>query len=378
MPKKKVVESVETAVRDEVEKAAVSAALAGRKPADDVADDNSSSAKMLAAEKESGGDRAKMRYDARQRERERESAKEAREQELTSWAALKNAMQKKSFVRVPISSIRVMEEEEMVVATGMVNDFRITIPFVEMFASPVTMDEPDVRRRLSRQQRLLQKMLGCEVPIIITHMVRTPDGDYGIAASRREALLLLRRINFEGASPKIVDGDTVKADIISVAEHSVRVCAAGYDVTVPTRALSCRYITDASRYYCAGEKIDVVVRDIEYDANGHLKGLRASAMEAELAGYRANLRNVTAGDVCTAQVTRIKAPPKDRPDLVRPQVFLDCFNLPGVALSVRTDTMATALRSGDRVLFCVTGINERGFVVGDIIRRVRMHDGKQG
>ena len=331
---------------------------------------NASSAKAAAADKAFGGQRSLVRQDARVREEARQQRQEERDVNLMAWGSLTAAMQRHQIINVMIATARILNDSTTVVASGMIEGFRVTIPYASMFINPDTMDDEDEVRRAHRQQILLQKLIGCTVPVIITDMIRTPDGDYGIIASRADALMRLRRLNFESDPPRIKEGDSAMADIIAVGRHSVRACVGGFDVSIQTNQLTVRYIENTTDLYYPGQRLRVIIDHIHYDDAGKVIGITANARRAEIEDLKGNIQNVALHESCLATITHIPPPRPDRPGVAYPWLFLDHFNLPARAMNVRTDALTKPLKSGDQVLFYVTRIDEeRGIVVGDIMQR---------
>ena len=332
---------------------------------------SASSARMAAAEREYGGNRAMMRDDARTREAERQQRQNERDANLMAWSSLMNARQRHQIIYVMIATARILPNSYTAVASGMIEGFRVTIPYAAMFINPDTLEDDDEMRRARRQQRLLQKMIGCTVPVIITDMVRTPDGDYGIAASRTLALQRLRQLNFEGKPPRIKEGDSVMADVIAVGNHSVRVNVAGFDGSIQINRLTVRYMENAQEHYYPGQKIRVIISRVNYDENGKVTGVVPNAIAAEMEDLKPNLRQVALHETCFATITHIPRPRPDQPGVAHPWLYLDHLDLPARAMRVRTDALTTPLKSGDKVMFFVTRLDEeRGVVIGDIMQRI--------
>lgn len=330
------------------------------------------SAKMAAAARKYNNNRSLMRDDAQRRAEERQQRQDTNEKSLMAWSSLTNAMKNRLIVQVLITSVRILDDRKTVIASGMVDGYRIVIPYVHMFINPAAVNDDDTNdmHRARRQQRMLQKMIGCTVPVIITQMSRAADGDYGILGSRVDALMQLRRLNFESNPPRVQEGSSVMADVIAVAEHAVRVSVCGFDGSIPIRKLSPRYIQNATEHYTTGQKLRVIIRNIKYDKSGHVASIAPSSIDAEIEDLHDNIYSLAVYDNCVGTITRIPDPPEDKPDVVHPWLFLDHYNVPARAMRIRTDSMATPLKTGDKVMFMVTRLDkERGLAIGDIVRR---------
>ena len=331
------------------------------------------STKMAEAARKYNNNRSLMREDAQRRAAERQQRQDANEKSLMAWSSLTNAMKNRLIVQVLLTSVRILEDRKTVIASGMVDGFRIVIPYVHMFINPAAVnddkDEDDIHRAY-RQQRMLQKMIGCTVPVIITQMSRATDGDYGILGSRADALMQLRRLNFESNPQRIQEGSSAMADIIAVAEHAVRASVCGFDGSIPIRLLSVRHIENAKDYYTAGQQLRVIITQIKYGKDGHVEMIVPSAIDAEIEDLHDNIYSLAVYDLCVGTITRIPKPRADKPNAVNPWLFLDHYNVPARAMRVRTDAMEQPLKTGDKVLFMVTRLDkERGIAIGDITRR---------
>lgn len=338
---------------------------------------NAASAKTAAADRAYGSNRAMVHNDARARDEMRQSRQEERDTTLMAWGSLTNAMQRRQIINVMIATARILPDSSMVVASGMIEGFRVTIPYAAMFINPEAMDEKDDMIRAHRQRNILQKMIGCTVPVIITNMIRTPDGDYGIAASRVNALLRLRQINFDTEPARVQVGDTLTADIIAVGDHAVRASVAGFDLSIQTFQLTTRYLEYAHERYYTGQKLRVVIQNIRRNDEGKVIGIDVSGRLAEMEEMKRHIHRVALHETCFATITNIPNPKRngnensERPVVAHPWLYLDHFDLPARAMRVRTDAMTQPLKSGDNVLLYVTRIDEdHGIVIGDIVRRI--------
>lgn len=314
---------------------------------------------------------------AQKREDEARRAKnnEIRERIRVNWMQLQSALHENRILSSPIISVETLNEN-IVVCTVMFNGFRIIIPCAEMYVSP-PVDMSTVHsdtERIRREKQILSKLLGAEIPFIITNIQGSPEkDDYAIVASRKAAITKTAARNFnrrgrDGHAP-IEAGDITEATIVSVGRHAVWANVQGMDVSIPIYLLTHRYVGNAADVYHPGEKIDVYIRNVAYDDKGHATGIVASGREPEIQGFIPKLKRITSGANYLARITSIR---KSRTDESRTVItlFLEDVGVPGFASYMRIDTMAVPPCTGDKVVFSAYRVDEeRGVVIGSIMRR---------
>ena len=81
-----------------------------------------------------------------------------------------------------------------------------------------------------------EKLYGVETPFLITNMElgeASFQGDYSIAASRRKALEIIEKVNFEPdpatGVARLEEGTFVNAPLISVGNFGLTACIGGID-----------------------------------------------------------------------------------------------------------------------------------------------------
>ena len=143
--------------------------------------------------------------------------------------------------------------------------FRIVIPLREMVLDfPTDMYGADYNEMILRHQKILNKMLGAEVDL----MVKGIDAkSRTVVASRKDAMLKKQQIYYFGKDSdgqyRIYDGRVVEARVIAVAEQVVRVEVFGVETSILARDLSWDWIGDAHDRYAVGDK--TLVRVLEID-----------------------------------------------------------------------------------------------------------------
>ena len=143
--------------------------------------------------------------------------------------------------------------------------FRIVIPLKEMVLDfPADMYGADYNEMILRHQKILNKMLGAEVDL----MVKGIDAkSRTVVASRKDAMLKKQQIYYFGKDGdgqyRIYDGRVVEARVIAVAEQVVRVEVFGVETSILARDLSWDWIGDAHDRYAVGDK--ALVRVLEID-----------------------------------------------------------------------------------------------------------------
>lgn len=314
---------------------------------------------------------------AQKREDEARRAKnnEIREKNRINWMQLQSAQHENRILSSTIISVETLNEN-IVVCTVMFNGFRIIIPCAEMYVSP-PVDMSTVHNdteRVRREKQILSKLLGAEIPFIITNIQGSPEkDDYAIVASRKSALTKTAARNFNRRGREghalIEEGDIVEATIVSVGRHAVWANVQGMDVSIPIYLLTHKFIGNAADVYHPGEKLNVYIRNVEYDDKGHATRIVASGREPEIQGFIPKLKRITSGANYLARITSIR---KSRADESRTVItlFLEDVGVPGFASYMRIDTMAVPPCTGDKVVFSAYRVDEeRGVVIGSIMRR---------
>ena len=146
--------------------------------------------------------------------------------------------------------------------------YRIVIPLKEMGILTLNGMHPDkYKEYVSRQQKLLNNMLGADIDFIvkgIDHETRS------VVASRKDAMLKKRKTFYmehnEDGSYKIYNGRIVQARVLAVAEKGIRVEIFGVECSIMARDLSWDWIGDAHDRFSVGDHILVRVLSVERES----------------------------------------------------------------------------------------------------------------
>lgn len=317
--------------------------------------------------------RSEVLAEKRKNEQERAKRNLTRETTRMKWEGLKSSLREKRILTSRVISIQ--EVAKRVIAVLNVEGFKVMVPCSEMYVKPpldmstVNMDTDRIRR----EKQILQKLLGSEIPFLITDIAGSPEGDYVIVGSRKAALTRMADRNFtkrkyDGKS-RISEGDTVDAVAVTVGQHAVWANVGGIDVSIPIFLLTHRYVAEATEMYRPGQIFPVYINKIEYDAEGHVKKLNVSGRIPEIAEFLPRLKQIVPGESCLGRITSIR---KSRSDESRTIItlFLEHAEVPAIASYTRYDTLASPPLTGDTVIFSVYKVNEEhGVVTGTILRR---------
>ncbi len=321
--------------------------------------------------------RSKILAEKRENEKKRAEINSARENKLMSWEQLKSAHHEKRIVYSRVIAIEAMND--MVnVAVVMLGGFRVVIPCSEMYVSD-PLDNKTITtatERLKREKQMLQKLLGAEIPFIITGINGMPNikdkEGYAVVASRKKAIekiaarnYNIRRNTGEGL---IKEGDIVEATIVSVGSHAVFINVAGFDVSLPVFKLTHRYISDCKNNYNVGDTVNVSISEIEYDEKGHATSIKVSGKEAEVPDFLNRIHILSSGTRCMGRITSIRSSKKN-PEKTVILLYLEDFDLPAIAMYTQIDTIVKPLQTGDTVVFSVFDTKDNGYVTGSIIQR---------
>ena len=146
--------------------------------------------------------------------------------------------------------------------------YRIVLPLKEMGILTLNGMHPDkYKEYVSRQQKLLNNMLGADIDFIvkgIDHETRS------VVASRKDAMLKKRKTFYmehnEDGSYKIYNGRIVQARVLAVAEKGIRVEIFGVECSIMARDLSWDWIGDAHDRFSVGDHILVRVLSVERES----------------------------------------------------------------------------------------------------------------
>lgn len=146
--------------------------------------------------------------------------------------------------------------------------YRIVIPLKEMGILTLNGMHPDkYKEYVSRQQKLLNNMLGADIDFIVKGIdIETRS----VVASRKDAMLKKRKTFYmehnEDGSYKIYNGRIVQARVLAVAEKGIRVEIFGVECSIMARDLSWDWIGDAHDRFSVGDHILVRVLSVERES----------------------------------------------------------------------------------------------------------------
>lgn len=281
------------------------------------------------------------------------------DKEDAAWYELRNAFRTR---RVLTGILAAIEDQEDSVHLAIVyyKEVRIAIPFSEMIS--INEDDPRYAEVINRQNRIVGRMLGCEIDFIIKGM---DTRSRSVVASRKEAMAKKRRTFYltpgaNGLYP-IRENRIVQARVMAVSEKVIRVEVFGVECTIAVRDLSWEWIGDCRDYYTVGEKILVRVNEVQRDdpENIHIqvdvRSLQVPQIKERLARCKVQARY--AGVVT---------------DVIRGTFYVRLSN--GVNAIARTCYDSRMPAKKDEVSFVLTQINEeKNMALGVITRILRQH-----
>lgn len=321
--------------------------------------------------------RGKVIADKRKREKERAEANAEREKTLSSWEQLKNARHERRILNGTIIGVETLNGK-INVAILLFGGFRIIVPFEEMYTNGAidmsTVHSKD--QRVRRELQMLQKLLGAEIPFIITEMTGSPaaNSEYAIVASRRLAIKNIAARNFNihksTGTSRIQAHDIVESTVISVGPHAVFVNIAGIDKSISVFRLTYKYVTDCRDLYHPGDTINVYINNVKHNNDGEVVDIDVSAKIAERPAIAERMKKITEGMRCMGIITSVRQSFAN-PNKTVTMLYLEAFDVPATALYTQIDSVVKPLQTGDRVIFSVYSKSEEKCIVsGNIIQRI--------
>lgn len=202
------------------------------------------------------------------------------------WHEIHNAYRTRRMLSGMLSGIERTEAGKTIAIVDY-KGFRIVIPLKEMVLDfPADMYGADYNEMILRHQKILNKMLGAEVDL----MVKGIDAkSRTVVASRKDAMLKKQQIYYFGKDSdgqyRIYDGRVVEARVIAVAEQVVRVEVFGVETSILARDLSWDWIGDAHDRYAVGDKTLVRVLEIDRTEPEHIR------IKADIKSVSGNSKN---------------------------------------------------------------------------------------
>lgn len=109
-------------------------------------------------------------------------------------------------------------------------------------------------------KKILRSMIGAELRFVIYQVDKLTNK---AVASRKKAMEQIRRIQLK----KYSKGDKIFARIISVFPKFIDIECLGVDIRLKAEDLEYGYISNLGRLYQIGDKLKVVIKDIDYEKN---------------------------------------------------------------------------------------------------------------
>lgn len=246
---------------------------------------------------------------------------------------------------------------------------KVVIPF-DMFYSRSLIDMSTVnlttesgRQEYRRRQfQILAKTIGLKTPVCI---IQTAEGETGTAAaSRKDALSLLRRSNFI-EDRKCKEGEIYTATVISVNPHGIGVTFAGVDASVPLATLTERYLMDVRTHYKVGDKVEFVMRDLKIE--GEEVSFRFDTKSAELRRMQERHVLISAGTIARGVISRIY----ESNGKLNIYAYLPGWDFAAKIPYMDANSFGREPKAGDGVLLVVEGFRPSGYLVA----RIRSHNG---
>lgn len=109
-------------------------------------------------------------------------------------------------------------------------------------------------------KKILRSMIGAELRFVIYQVDKLTNK---AVASRKKAMEQIRRIQLK----KYSKGDKIFARIISVFPKFIDIECLGVDIRLKAEDLEYGYISNLGKLYQIGDKLKVVIKDIDYEKN---------------------------------------------------------------------------------------------------------------
>lgn len=262
-------------------------------------------------------------------------------------------------------------QQNLVMVSVMVdNRYKVMIPFEELYRDdPLASDSVDRHSREGwadierRQRQLAEKLYGNNITFCVTNvLVKSPD-DYAISGSRKMALEIQERRNFDEKAPRIKEGGVYTAQILSVGNYALFVSLGGVDATIPLRDATFAYCRTLHDKFSACDTINVEVQEVKRRADGRV-ALTLSGLSPELADARERQKSgiVSPKMRTLGQIVSIKNSSK-HPGKIVIRAYLQHFGMPAVVRAMSPSDLGVAPKAGDWLRLEVNTITDSGFVV---------------
>lgn len=214
-----------------------------------------------------------------------------------------------SRARKPVPAViggieRTQNLEEVVVAYYKTQ--RIIIPLGEMSIS-LSEDRANlVSTDKERITRICSTMLGAEIDVLIKGMDKRTGS---VVASRREAMQKKRERYYlrplSDGLPQVRVGRVVEGRIIGVTPQVVRFDVFGLEVSVTAAQLSWDWVSDVSERFFVGDKMKLLVTDIEGETVDNLK-IKVDAKTLMVNKSRDNLSKCSVQGRYIGEITNVR------------------------------------------------------------------------
>lgn len=301
----------------------------------------------------------------KQMDKEREESKK-----VTGYTEYIKAFEKKQILYGKVGSLyEDHEKKEIIILVGISEIPEIMIPFKEIFRDyPIQKYESD-EERLKRERQMGSKLIGAEVPFILTGISKDEKDHLSVTASRRMALQILEHRNYFRISGreynKLAEGNKLLADIISVGVNAIMVNVAGVDTQMSKWRLSFKPLGDLTFApvldgvrLVPGGKLPVAIKKLTYNSNGKVE-LSACHKEVELENSRKSEAVLREGTLCFGIVSSVF---KRENNTYRLYMWLDSYDLPAFADFTPGSLMYQPVQFGASVKLSVITRTRKGFV----------------
>ena len=192
------------------------------------------------------------------------------DREAVIWHEIHNAYRTRRILTGMFGGVESLENGNTI---GVVyyKEQRIVIPIKEMMFELPDILGVKLSAVIERQQRILGGMLGAEIDFVVRGI---DSKQRSVVASRREAMLMKRRIFYAGTNsegqPHIHVGRIVQARVIAVAEQAIRIEVFGVECSIRSGDLSWDWVGDARELYSIGDRILVKILEIKRHDDGSI------------------------------------------------------------------------------------------------------------
>ena len=311
--------------------------------------------------------------------REREQARTEREEQIyteqkqlsTESVVESIRIRKKILYGKIIGCEELTKDDDVTVCASLLmkadNSVKVCVPFEEMFIdspmdmSTVNTDTADGRKRFTaRKKQMLAKMVGLDIPVRITDIEKNYDGEGHnlIYASRSEACRAMRSRAYYGKNPKIAEGQTYNATILTVSTHSLAASLEGIDFKCNQNTLTGRFLTDLQMHYQPGDSLPVMIRGIKFD--GDNVELTVDTITPELEEARSRWYLISVGTIATATITRVRN--RRSSDGIDITAWIEHYNMPCKIMYMDANSFGREPVLGDKVQVSIAGFLPNGYL----------------